>query len=189
MELVAVLSASKGLVTFVEGGGLEAALAEISLSAAETAIGKAGRALDHRGQLWSAVNHLEQAYEANRRVSSRVAVRYLSVLKHGRLLRESTYIQELMSLSYQYLGERTLRDQALDTAQECWDGYWEHRRLIGSAPGSARPVDQLRAAAIGMVNLPATVWEIPSIVRANGEIAVSPPSELRAAFAALDASG
>lgn len=59
--LVSALKAARSVVEFVEGGGLEQAIAEIDVRAALAAVAKASMANDPRSQVWSAVNHLEEA--------------------------------------------------------------------------------------------------------------------------------
>lgn len=60
MDLVTALETAKTLQNFVMGDGLEEAIADASLDAAQAATHKARLAHDSRGQVWSAVNHSAQ---------------------------------------------------------------------------------------------------------------------------------
>lgn len=120
MDLVASVGIARTALNFVEGGPLEAALAELNMSAAVAALQKTRQANDKRAQVWSAVNHLEGAQAAIESKLQRRG-RLMVVARYHRwefLVNKHRYILALMALCYRYLGEERLAQQAFTQAKD-----------------------------------------------------------------------
>jgi hypothetical protein len=118
MDLILALKTASSVKAFVERGALEEALAAVDISAAEEAMRKVSLAGDRRGQVWSAINHLEGADEALRRVTSKRMLRYVDGMKVEDALAKRRYVLCLMAVCYQYLGETRLSGETLDRAAD-----------------------------------------------------------------------
>jgi hypothetical protein len=78
LDIITALNTARSVKKFVEDGGLEEAVASINVKAAEEALRKANMAQDPKPQVWSAVNHLEGAEQAAKRVAGNWRLQYFN---------------------------------------------------------------------------------------------------------------
>lgn len=118
MEPLAIVVKTAGTaVRFVEGGPLADALAELNLAAARSALVNAERAVDKRGQVWSAINHLEGALAAlNSKVQGGRGKAHFVARPHNWYLLSTKrqYVLALIAICYRYLGEENLAQHAVN---------------------------------------------------------------------------
>ena len=117
MDLVVAAKTARTVVKFVEGGPLGDALTELNMTAAATALRKAGDAEDKRAQVWSAVNHLESAEAAIEKQLQRKRLAALNPQRFGKVMSKYQFIKGLMAICYRYLDEEALAEQALANAK------------------------------------------------------------------------
>jgi len=119
MELLTAVQGARAIANFVEGGPLANALADLGIAAARSAMSKALYAEDKRAQVWSAVNHLEQAEAA----LDSTLKKYGGVLMATRFTKAASlenkhrYVLALMAICYRYLGEKDLTDRTCRSIQ------------------------------------------------------------------------
>ena len=152
VDLLASLKAAHSLAKFVEGGGLEEALSEISLAAAVEGLGKARIARDPQGQIRSVVTHLELALEALRRSTSQPIARRLAGARHARLSNQFDYTTCLLAICYRYLGEVELSDRCFEQRDVHFDKY-------PTVTGLTRPLTRWESVADGF-SLPMDLVEV-----------------------------
>jgi hypothetical protein len=125
IDLVLAAESVNKLFEFVEGGALESTLADLGLVAAKDALSKVPHAEDKRAQVWSAVNHLEEAESGLRRTIQTRGNRLMFVNQPGfrEMIDKRRYILGLMAVCYRYLGERALTERTLSTIPGADEGY------------------------------------------------------------------
>ncbi|GAA1839500.1 hypothetical protein GCM10009836_18320 [Pseudonocardia ailaonensis] len=184
MELLAALKTARSLAAFVEGGALEEALAQVSVGAAVDAMEKSRIARDPRAQVWSAVTHLETAWEAHRRILVRPLSKHLAWTRHRRIWGEFDHVTCLMAVCYRYLGEIELSEQCFTRWEALMGDHYDPRYLF-QGPGSLRGTRRWAGRAGWLVgNIPAHfVEEARASFRA--ELPMVNPREVREALRAL----
>jgi hypothetical protein len=125
IDLVLAAESVNTIVGVVEGGALESTLADVGLVAAKDALSKVPHAEDKRAQVWSAVNHLEEAESALRNTIKTRGNRLMFVNQLGLevMIEKRRYILGLMAVCYRYLGERALTERTLSTIPGADEGY------------------------------------------------------------------
>jgi hypothetical protein len=126
IDLVVAAKSVNTVVNVVEGGTLESTLADLGLAAAKDALSKVTYAEDKRAQVWSAVNHLEQAESALRTTIQTRGNRLMYVNRPGLeedLIQKRRYMLGLMAVCYRYLGERALTERTLSTIPGADEGF------------------------------------------------------------------
>jgi hypothetical protein len=125
IDLVVAARSANTIANVVAGGALESTLAALGLAAAKDALSKVSHAEDKRAQVWSAVNHLEEAESVLRTTIQTRGYRLMWVDQPGLLLMiyKRRYILGLMAVCYRYLGEKTLAERTLSTIPGADEGY------------------------------------------------------------------
>jgi len=154
MESIAIAVKTAGsAVRFVEGGPLAEALAQLNMSAAISALTKAGGAVDKISQVWSAVNHLEAAQAAldsklqGPRGTAQVVLR---ANNYALLSAKRAYVLALMGICYLYLGEEQLAQDVIALGRASSESaYWPAHihwlpKLTGAVIAIANPIDTVR---------------------------------------------
>jgi hypothetical protein len=115
IDLVLAAESVNTIVELVEGGALESTLADLGLIAAKDALSKVPHAEDKRAQVWSAVNHLEEADSVLRTTLQTRGKRLANLNEVGlqQMIEKRRYLIGLMAVCYRYLGERALTERAL----------------------------------------------------------------------------
>ena len=121
LDLAATLKAAGTLKRFIEDGGLEEVTGSIGVAAAHEAVRKARHAQDPRSQVWSAINHLEEAEQSYQRMSKRRNLYYFNEAKYVDSLERLRSVRLLIAACYRYLGEPRLCEEALRRAQQVRD--------------------------------------------------------------------
>jgi hypothetical protein len=125
IDLVVAARSVNTIGSVVEGGALESTLADLGLAAAKDALSKVSYAEDKRAQVWSAVNHLEEAESALRTTIKTRGNRLMWVNQPSLLVMiyKRQYILGLMAVCYRYLGEKALTERTLSTIPGAGEGY------------------------------------------------------------------
>jgi hypothetical protein len=153
MELVAAVRSVKAVSDFVEGGPLGNALADLGLEAAKDALIKAFYAKDKRSQIWSAINHLEEAEVALRKATQdrKILMTFFHIERLAHLIIKRRYILGLMAICYRYLDERELAER---TCLQLYEGIEGKKKgFVGATLGIVRDY----ANAINLLNYPERV--------------------------------
>ena len=122
VDLIAGLRAAQSLSKFLDGPVFLDAIAEVGIQTAHTSLKRASLARDRPAQIWSVVNHLEQADVALRLRLTKFggAIRITAPNLTMGLTNKRRYVLCLLAACYRYLHEDELAMQALNEAPEEW---------------------------------------------------------------------
>jgi hypothetical protein len=178
IDVLAVLKGAKALADFVEGGPLANALADVGLQAAGDALRKVPHARAADAQVWSAVNHLEEALAAVEGIFARRGrLLVLGRMVHAdNLLEKRDYILSLMAVCYRYLGEDELARQSFVRARALPPGYPNLDKLEAAIDANSAA---MIAAGVAMFGNPMTWIDM----RQAGRFRVAVDTVEEAAFA------
>jgi hypothetical protein len=125
VDLIVVMRAAQSLSSFLDGPMFLDAVADVGMHASRASLARAASARDRRAQVWSAVNHLEEADAAIRLILQRWrgSIRYTAPTRAEDLMQKRSYILCLLAACYKYLGEDKLTEQALDEAEAAVSNY------------------------------------------------------------------
>jgi hypothetical protein len=98
---------------WVEGDGFAAAFADLSLQTAKEAVARVRDAKDKKAQVWSIINHLEQAKTALRIQLESHVIHIVQAAKCAEMEEQYKYIRHLMKICYIYVEEPKLAENIM----------------------------------------------------------------------------
>lgn len=126
MDLVETLRNSGSLTRFLEGDSFVQLLAKVGVKAALNAFGKVEYVKDKKSQMWSVINHLEDAEAAipsDIHKTSKNLKEWFIPIRADNRIGQKKYIQCVMALCYLYLDDQpAARNMLMKAKREGWYG-------------------------------------------------------------------